>query len=431
MTSNKPQKNPNKQNSNSQNRLGHWTFNLLNFFGFWNLRFGIWLCISFWVLFLFITPPLPCFSQPPIKVGALIPFTGRWGDSGKEFAKGFWDSGKWLNQKGGIFGKKLEVLLVEDTLQPSEIMAAYRKLNEADRILLLYVFSPETSLWLLSHHQIDRIPMVVNSFSSQLSNPVKYPYLFSVIPTPLDLSKIAMKFISERSGIKIRKPKVVFVGSPDHTGKHFLDEAKNYARSLGMDIGQDIWISLPLESEEQKKKESLLPLLAMAQYNPDFAYLSLSSKEAVLLLKEAKGMGFNKTKWICNLRGFDENLTPFEGVFGVQPISPFGEDIPGMPPILEAHQRWHPYDSHTLPYVEGWASLQVIAEVLGRSLHEHGFSRERVKTAFEGLKDFVLGGLIPPLTITPKDHRPSVESRIFFIKEGKLVRYTDFISVGR
>ena len=50
-----------------------------------------------------------------------------------------------------------------------------------------------------------------------------------------------------------------------------------------------------------------------------------------------------------------------------------------MAGIKEAHQRWHPYDSHTLSYVEGWATTQVIAEALGRSLPEQGLSRERVK----------------------------------------------------
>ena len=138
-----------------------------------------------------------------------------------------------------------------------------------------------------------------------------------------------------------------------------------------------------------------------------------------------------KTKWICNKRAFDENLTPFDGVFGVQPISPFGEDVPGMAGIKEAHQKWHPYDSHTLSYVEGWATTQVISEALRRSLPEQGFSRERVKLALEGFKDFVTGGLAPPLTITSKDHRPSVESRIFIVKDGKLSRHTSFISLGR
>jgi ABC-type branched-subunit amino acid transport system substrate-binding protein len=131
------------------------------------------------------------------------------------------------------------------------------------------------------------------------------------------------------------------------------------------------------------------------------------------------------------MKAFDESLSPFDGVLGVQPTAPFGEDIPGMAGIKEAHQRWHPYDSHTLSYVEGWATIQVIGEALGRSLPEQGSPRERVKLALESFQDFVVGGLIPPLTITAKDHRPSVESRILIVKDGKISRYTDFISMGR
>jgi len=235
-----------------------------------------------------------------------------------------------------------------------------------------------------------------------------------------------MNFISDKSGVKIRKPKVIFIGSSDHSGRHFLDEAKEYARALGIDIGPDVWIS-----DTSQLSKHLLPLLATINaYNPDFAYLSLTSREASSLLEEIKKKDI-KIKWICNKRAFDENLVPFDGVLGVQPISPFGEDIPGMAGIKESHQRSHPYDSHTLSYVEGWATAQVISEALKRSLQEQGFSRERVKLALEGFKDFVTGGLTPPLTITSKDHRPSVESRIFIVKEGKLSRHTSFISIGR
>ena len=138
-----------------------------------------------------------------------------------------------------------------------------------------------------------------------------------------------------------------------------------------------------------------------------------------------------RTRWICSIKAFDENLLSLDGIFGVQPIAPFGEEVPGMVEIKEAHRRWHPYDSHTLSYVEGWATVQVIAEAVGRSLPEQMLSREKVKSSLEGFKDFVLGGLVPPLTITAKDHRPSVESRVFMIKEGKLVRHTGFVSIGR
>ena len=380
-------------------------------------------------LFLMMLPCI-CLSQPTLKVGTLIPYTGRWGDAGRECARGMLDAAKWLNQREGVSGRKLEIILIDDTSQPAETIAAYRKLNEADRVLLLYIYSIETTLSLAPHFHYDRIPTFVSSLPSQFANASKYPYIFSITPTPLDLAKIAMNFISDKSGIKARKPKVIFIGSSDHFGRHFLDETKEYAKTLGIDIGPDIWIS-DLFSSGDKVTKHIPPLLAtITAYNPDFAYLSLASKEASTLLQEIMKMDI-KTKWICNMRAFDENLMPFDGVFGVQPISPFGEDVPGMTGIKEAHQKWHPYDSHTLSYVEGWATAQVISRVLAKSLPEQGFSREKVKLALEGFKDSVTGGLTPPLTITSKDHRPSVESRIFIVKDGKLSRHTGFISIGR
>jgi ABC-type branched-subunit amino acid transport system substrate-binding protein len=400
-----------------------------NSFGFWDLGSGIWLRISFLSLLLSLTVPIVCFSQTPIRVGALIPYSGRLGDSGRECAKGMLDGARWLNQRE-VAGRKLEMTIIDDTSQPSEIMAAYRKLNEADRILSLYIYSTETALAMIPHFHYDRIPTFIGSLPSQLADASKYPYAFSVTPTPLDLSRIAMNFISSKSGIRIRKPKIIFIGSSDHLSRHFLDEAKEYARSLGIDVGPDVWIS-DLSQPGDKVAGHRFPVPAtISAYNPDFAYLSLTSKETSLFLQEVKKIDL-KTKWICSKRAFDENLAPFDGVFGVQPISPFGEDVPGMAPVKEAHQRWHPYDSHTLSYVEGWATAQVISEALRRSLPEQGFSRERVKLALEGFKDFKTGGLIPPLTITSRDHRPSVESRILIIKDGKPSRYTSFISLGR
>ena len=380
----------------------------------------------FTLLLLIIIFPNLSISQPALKVGALIPYSGRWGDSGRECARGMLDAARWLNQHEGVSGRKLEIILIDDTFQPAETMAAYRKLNEADRILVLYMYSTETALALVPHFHYDRIPTFISSLPSQFATASKYPYVFSITPTPLDLAKIAMNFISDKSGIKIRKPKVIFIGSSDHFGRHFLDETKEYARALGINIGPDVWIT-----DVSQVAKHVPPLLATINaYNPDFAYLSLTSKETHSLLEEVKKMDI-KTKWICNKRAFDENLIPFDGVFGIQPISPFGEDVPGMVGIKEAHQRWHSYDSHTLSYVEGWATTQVISEALRRSLPEQGLSRERIKLALEGFKDFVTGGLTPPLTITSKDHRPSVESRIFIIKEGKLSRHTGFISLGR
>ncbi|MFB3885285.1 MAG: ABC transporter substrate-binding protein [Thermodesulfobacteriota bacterium] len=371
--------------------------------------------------FLYAFSPGFTSAQPSLKVGALIPFSGQWGDSGKECAKGILDATKSLNQRVGIAGTKLEIILIDDTSDPAETVAAFRKMNEADQILLLYIHSTGTALSLLPHIQFNRIPTLASSFPFHLANPSKYPYIFSINPTDLDLSKIAVKFVSERSGIQARRPKIVFVGSPDHSSRYFLEETKKYARQMDLQVGPDIWLSGLSPS---------FPLSIINSYNPDFAYLSLGPKEAFSMLQGAREMGL-RTRWVCSAKAFDETLAPFNGVYGVQPVSPFGEDVPGMAEIKEAHQRWHPFDSHTLSYVEGWATIQVIAEALARAITDQGISRERVKPALESFKNFILGGLVPPLTVTPADHRPSVESRIFVTREGKISNYTEFISVER
>jgi len=389
-----------------------------------NMKRQFILFLLVFLLFQFVLPDSG-IGQPTLKVGSLVPFSGRWGDAGRECARGMLDAARWLNRRGGIFGRNLEIILIDDTYQTAETIAAYRKLNEADRIFLFHVYSTETAFALLPHINFDRIPTLVRSLPSQWSDPNKYPYIFSITPTPLDLSKIALKFILEKSSIKMRSPKIVFIGSPDDLGRDFLNEAKKYANTLGFNIGPDIMISNP--SLEQNISSILS---TMNPYNPDFAYLSFTSKETSSLLEEAKRIDL-RTKWICSKDAFDENLSPFDGVLGVQPFSPFGEDVPGMTGIKEAHQRWHPDDTHTLSYVEGWTTVQVMAEVLGRSLPEERLSRLRVKNEFENIKDFVVGGLVPPITITPKDHRPSVESRIFIINQGKLLRQTGFISIER
>lgn len=385
---------------------------------------------SFWIylfiLLLFLMINLNhAFSKVSVKVGGLIPLTGRWGDLGRECARGMLDAAKWINLQGSGSKWRLEIVLNDDSQETAEVIAAYRKMNESDHILLLYIYSFETANSLLPHIHLHRIPTLISSSPPSLNDPSKYPFLFSLTPSPLDLVKIGMKFISENSSIKLKKPKVVFIGSPDRFGNHFLEDGHRYAKQLGLEVGPDIWISDP-----QPQRNIPLALTTMNTYGPDFAYLSLTSKETLLFLQESNKLGL-KSRYLGGMRAFDETISTFDGVLGVQPISPFGEDVPGMVEIKEAHQKWHPYDSHTLSYVEGWATVKLIVEALKRSLPEQGYSRERVKMALETFRNFVTGGLLPPITFTATDHRPSVESRIFIIKEGKLRRHTGFISIGR
>jgi branched-chain amino acid transport system substrate-binding protein len=51
---------------------------------------------------------------------------------------------------------------------------------------------------------------------------------------------------------------------------------------------------------------------------------------------------------------------------------------------------------------------------------------EEVKKGMESVKDFTLGGLVPPMAITPADHEGGGWVQIWTVKGGKLVKVKDW-----
>ena len=147
----------------------------------------------FVVLSVFILPNIVS-ANPLLRWERLIPYSGRWGDSGRECARGMADAAKWFNQREGVSGRKLEILLVDDTSQPAEFMAAYRKLNEADRILVLYLYSTETALALAPHFHRDRIPNFYQLLAFPIGQRIQISLCFLNHPNPSRFSKNSHEF---------------------------------------------------------------------------------------------------------------------------------------------------------------------------------------------------------------------------------------------
>jgi branched-chain amino acid transport system substrate-binding protein len=51
---------------------------------------------------------------------------------------------------------------------------------------------------------------------------------------------------------------------------------------------------------------------------------------------------------------------------------------------------------------------------------------EDVKKGFEKISNFTLGGLVPPLKVTPQDHEGGGLVQIWQVKDGKFVKVTDW-----
>src|SRR2546421_12600482 len=78
---------------------------------------------------------LPGEAQNVIKLGNLVDLTGPTSDQGKDIAQGRTDAVQYFNERGGVNGKKLELVSVEDGFQPPRAEAAYKKFIEAHNVL--------------------------------------------------------------------------------------------------------------------------------------------------------------------------------------------------------------------------------------------------------------------------------------------------------
>src|SRR5438876_11205372 len=77
----------------------------------------------------------PAEAQNIIKIGNLVDLTGPTSDQGKDIAQGRTDAVQYFKERGGVNGKKLELVSVEYGFQQLREVAACRKFIEVEQDL--------------------------------------------------------------------------------------------------------------------------------------------------------------------------------------------------------------------------------------------------------------------------------------------------------
>ena len=135
---------------------------------------------------------------------------------------------------------------------------------------------------------------------------------------------------------------------------------------------------------------------------------------------------------MINTWGMDENLPKLAGeavegrAFGFIVVRPFGFDVPETKIIKGITGD----KTYTLHYNKAWASMMVMREGLIRAKKAGDLTGPGLRAALESLNEFLTGGLTPPLTYTPEDHRGTTTCGLYEIKGGKLSLVED-VSIVR
>jgi len=363
-----------------------------------------------------------------IKWGVLIDLSGPTSDWGKNQVKGQLDAMRWVNEHGGINGKELKLIVIDDSYDTAKGVAGYNRLVDSEKVMGIYIQSTGTTMTLAKKIVADGVATIAASFIGVFQDPAKYPFSFYVSPSYNDMARIALKWARTTWKDASRDPKLCYL-YPDNTyGRAILETSNKYAKEIGVQIGPDQVINWPT-------KDATVQLTNMTRYDPDFAYITSTAMNGAVILKNAKALGL-KTKFISNIRNFEETLIELsggaaEGTYGVHPIAPYGAPVPGMKKVVESHEKWHPGDKGTNVYVEGWVNILCVAEALKTADKAGNLTPSGIRDAFERFRNFETGGLAPPLTFTSTDHRASMAAKIYEIKGGKMIDVSGWIELPR
>jgi branched-chain amino acid transport system substrate-binding protein len=367
----------------------------------------------------------PAEAQNPIKLGNLVDLTGPTSDQGKDIAKGRNDAVQWFNEKGGINGRKIELVSVEYGFQPPRAVAAYKKFVEQDKVLLVLGYGTPDTEALRPFISKDKVPYLSGSYSGHLTDPRNTPYNF---PGGIDYTsqiRIFLNYVKETWKDTSRKPRVAFIYADNAYGRAPIESGRAYAKEIGVDLVDEEIIPTVLTDATSQ-------LLTMQKKNPDFAYINTNTQWVPVVLKDSYKLGL-KTKYVVNNYGVDERTPKLaaqaaEGVLGIQDVAYWGENVPGMKTLMEVHKKNHPNEVPASPYMRGWLWVIVAAEAIKRAGPNP--TGESVKKALETFKEFDTWGLTPPFTYTSEDHRPTNRARLVLIKDGKIQQVRE-VSVDR
>ena len=358
-----------------------------------------------------------------IKVGGIFDLTGITSDVGKPYAQGVTDAVTWVNQNGGINGKKVKLIGMDYGYKIPEAQAGYKRLVMDEKVVMINGWGTGDTLALRDFVNRDKIPYFSASFAGDLTDPATRPYNFFISPSYSDQIRSWLTWVKQDWKDKSRAPKVAFMYGDNAYGKAPMEAGRRFCKENGIELVDE-------EVLPPNFQDATSQLLNMKAKGANYAYINVTTTGVSLVLKGAKALGM-ATKFGSNPYGFSEQLPAVaketaEGVTGVMPHAPFGADVPGMKALVEFHKKNHPNDTHDAMYVRGWSSVLVWSEVLKRADKAGKLTGEGVRAAAETLKDFSTGGLAPLITYTSKDHRPSTKTPVYIIQGGKLVKVAEY-----
>jgi branched-chain amino acid transport system substrate-binding protein len=357
----------------------------------------------------------PGASDTEIKIGQTMPYSGQ-ASAVSTIGKGEAAYFAKLNAEGGINGRKINFLSLDDGYSPPKAVEQTRRLVEQEQVLLMFGSLGTPSNAAVRRYLNGRkVPqLLINSGATEMSDPDRFPWTMKWLPS--------LHLEGSIYGAYLRKEKpeakIGVLYQNDDFGRDYL---AGFIDGLGPDGGKRV---LGQEAYEVTDPTITSQLIKLKGLGADTVFFIAQGKYAVQSIRFGREQFgpdatlivpqvANSVVTILTPAGLDNAKGFISAAYTKNPADKTWLEDPGYLGYLAWIKQYLPdADPADTGYATGYTQAMAIAEVLKRC--GDVLTRENVMKQATSLNGLSLPMLLPGITAstTPTDYNPIKKMRL-------------------
>jgi branched-chain amino acid transport system substrate-binding protein len=219
----------------------------------------------------------PAPAHETVKVGVIQPLSGPVAASGNYVRMGAEIGRDWINARGGVLGRKVELLIEDNKSDPKEAATAAEKLIVRDKVPVI-VGAWGSSMTLAAMPKLEEygVPMVVETSSAATITKRGNPWVFRISP-PSEMEALGLEKYLKDLGIK----QADFLAVNTDWGRGAVGAFGEVLKRSGAQVGA-------AEFMEQAATDMNAQITKVKAGGGDTLFLTTSVEQITLVLKQAQ-----------------------------------------------------------------------------------------------------------------------------------------------
>jgi branched-chain amino acid transport system substrate-binding protein len=341
----------------------------------------------------------PGITDTEIKIGQTMPYSGpasAYGVIGRAGGAYF----KMINEQGGINGRKINLISLDDAYSPPKTVEQVRRLVEDEKVAFLFnTLGTPPNLAIRQYLNDNKVPQLfVATGAAAFSDPQHFPWTIGWQPNYQTEAKIFAKHILKT------KPdgKIGVLYQNDAFGKDYLIGLKD---GLGADHAGMVIKEASYETSEPTVDSQVVTLQGSGA---DIFVIAATPKFAAQAIRKSFDIGWTAARYMTDVSqsvasvmkpaGLEKSKGVITAIYGKDPTDARWKDDPGFKQYAEFIAKYmSPNDLIDANAVYGFGTGATMVQVLKQCGND--LSRENIMRQAANIKDLELPMLLPGIKI--------------------------------